>query len=99
MAQNKVHTQKHTHTHSNTRTQIHTLTHFLSHAAGYYMYIETSRPRQDGDKARLLTPTFNSNAKSSASVSNSPAYCFSFYYHMYGKHIGKTLKIEYGYEH
>lgn len=58
------------------------------------MYIETSRPRQDGDKARLLTPTFNSNAKSSASLSNSPAYCFSFYYHMYGKHIGKTLKIE-----
>ncbi|XP_029688841.1 LOW QUALITY PROTEIN: MAM domain-containing glycosylphosphatidylinositol anchor protein 2 [Takifugu rubripes] len=55
---------------------------------GYYMYIETSRPRQDGDKARLLTPTFNSNAKSSASLSNSPTYCFSFYYHMYGKHIG-----------
>ncbi|CAF89641.1 unnamed protein product, partial [Tetraodon nigroviridis] len=58
---------------------------------GYYMYIETSRPRQDGDKARLLTPTFNTNSRSSASLGHSPAYCFSFYYHMYGKHIGKTL--------
>lgn len=46
------------------------------------MYIETSRPRKDGDKARLLSPTFNMNT-------NSPAYCFAFYYHMYGKHIGE----------
>uniref|UniRef100_A0AAQ5ZBT8 MAM domain containing glycosylphosphatidylinositol anchor 2a n=1 Tax=Amphiprion ocellaris TaxID=80972 RepID=A0AAQ5ZBT8_AMPOC len=52
---------------------------------GFYMYIETSRPRLDGDKARLLSPTFNMNAKSSSS---GPSYCFSFYYHMYGKHIG-----------
>ena len=56
------------------------------------MYIETSRPRQDGDKARLLSPTFNTNALSSASLSHSPAYCFSFYYHMYGKHIGKATR-------
>lgn len=53
------------------------------------MYIETSRPRQDGDKARLLSPTFNMNSKSSSS--NNPTYCFAFYYHMYGKHIGETL--------
>ncbi|KAM3594229.1 uncharacterized protein V6R79_004502 [Siganus canaliculatus] len=55
---------------------------------GFYMYIETSRPRQDGDTARLLSPTFNMNSKSSSSSSNSPTYCFAFYYHMYGKHIG-----------
>ncbi|XP_037551175.1 MAM domain-containing glycosylphosphatidylinositol anchor protein 2 isoform X1 [Nematolebias whitei] len=59
---------------------------------GFYMYIETSRPRLEGDKARLLSPTFNMNSKnfiSSSSVGNSPTYCFTFYYHMYGKHIGK----------
>ncbi|XP_075872850.1 MAM domain-containing glycosylphosphatidylinositol anchor protein 2-like [Nelusetta ayraudi] len=48
---------------------------------GFYMYIETSRPRKDGDKARLLSPSFNVNA-------NSATYCFAFYYHMHGKHIG-----------
>lgn len=51
---------------------------------GFYMYIETSRPRKDGDKARLLSPSFNINA-------NSATYCFAFYYHMYGKHIGEGL--------
>lgn len=57
---------------------------------GFYVYVETSRPRLEGDKARLLSPTFNVGTKSSApgAVSTSPAYCFSFYYHMYGKHIG-----------
>ncbi|XP_051254884.1 MAM domain-containing glycosylphosphatidylinositol anchor protein 2 [Dicentrarchus labrax] len=58
---------------------------------GFYMYIETSRPRLDGDKARLLSPIFNMNSKSSSSSSsatNNPTYCFAFYYHMYGKHIG-----------
>uniref|UniRef100_A0A665U900 MAM domain-containing glycosylphosphatidylinositol anchor protein 2-like n=1 Tax=Echeneis naucrates TaxID=173247 RepID=A0A665U900_ECHNA len=59
---------------------------------GFYMYIETSRPRLEGDKARLLSPTFNINSKtsssSSAAVTNSPTYCFAFFYHMYGKHIG-----------
>ncbi|XP_057715866.1 MAM domain-containing glycosylphosphatidylinositol anchor protein 2 isoform X2 [Corythoichthys intestinalis] len=49
---------------------------------GYYVYIETSRPRIEGDKARLLSPFFNTGSKSGA------AYCLSFYYHMYGKHIG-----------
>ncbi|TDG98516.1 hypothetical protein EPR50_G00201060 [Perca flavescens] len=53
---------------------------------GFYMYIETSRPRLEGDKARLLSPTFNTNSKTSSS--SSVTYCFSFYYHMYGKHIG-----------
>ncbi|KAM7376464.1 hypothetical protein PAMP_006195 [Pampus punctatissimus] len=59
--------------------------------SGFYMYIETSRPRLKGDKARLLSPTFNMGSKSSSSsssVSTNPTYCFAFYYHMYGKHIG-----------
>ncbi|XP_077476478.1 MAM domain-containing glycosylphosphatidylinositol anchor protein 2 [Stigmatopora argus] len=49
---------------------------------GYYVYIETSRPRMEGDKARLLSPFFNTGSKSGA------AYCLAFFYHMYGKHIG-----------
>ncbi|XP_055361569.1 MAM domain-containing glycosylphosphatidylinositol anchor protein 2 isoform X2 [Betta splendens] len=54
---------------------------------GFYMYIETSRPRLEGDKARLLSPTFNTNSKVSSNP-HSPTYCLAFYYHMYGKHIG-----------
>ncbi|XP_065488037.1 MAM domain-containing glycosylphosphatidylinositol anchor protein 1 [Caloenas nicobarica] len=46
---------------------------------GYYMFIEASRPRVTGDKARLISPLYNITAK---------YYCVSFYYHMYGKHIG-----------
>uniref|UniRef100_A0A672K271 MAM domain containing glycosylphosphatidylinositol anchor 2 n=1 Tax=Sinocyclocheilus grahami TaxID=75366 RepID=A0A672K271_SINGR len=55
---------------------------------GFYMYIETSRPRKEGDTARLLSPTFSVAPKNPYSISSPPAYCFSFYYHMYGKHIG-----------
>ncbi|KAJ8394278.1 hypothetical protein AAFF_G00048610 [Aldrovandia affinis] len=54
---------------------------------GFYMYIETSRPRLEGDKARLLSPTFNVAPKNPYGTTSS-AYCFGFYYHMYGKHIG-----------
>lgn len=54
------------------------------------MYIETSRPRLEGDKARLLSPTFNMNSKSF--LSNNPTYCFTCYYHMYGKHIGESAE-------
>ncbi|KAI2652360.1 hypothetical protein H4Q32_015257 [Labeo rohita] len=53
----------------------------------FYMYIETSRPRKEGDTARLLSPTFNVAPKNPYSITSPPAYCFSFYYHMYGKHI------------
>uniref|UniRef100_A0A673H7P7 MAM domain-containing protein n=1 Tax=Sinocyclocheilus rhinocerous TaxID=307959 RepID=A0A673H7P7_9TELE len=56
--------------------------------SGFYMYIETSRPRKEGDTARLLSPTFSVAPKNPYSISSPPAYCFSFYYHMYGKHIG-----------
>ncbi|XP_030213126.1 MAM domain-containing glycosylphosphatidylinositol anchor protein 2 [Gadus morhua] len=48
---------------------------------GYYMYIETSRPRLEGDAARLVSPSFTTGGRAST-------YCLSFYYHMYGKHIG-----------
>uniref|UniRef100_A0A8C1S4F5 MAM domain containing glycosylphosphatidylinositol anchor 2 n=1 Tax=Cyprinus carpio TaxID=7962 RepID=A0A8C1S4F5_CYPCA len=56
--------------------------------SGFFMYIETSRPRKDGDTARLLSPKFNVAPKNPYSITSPPAYCFSFYYHMYGKHIG-----------
>ncbi|KAJ7989283.1 hypothetical protein DPEC_G00317880 [Dallia pectoralis] len=56
---------------------------------GFYMYIETSRPRVAGDEARLLTPMFDVSPKSPyGTVTTMSSYCFSFYYHMYGKHIG-----------
>ncbi|EMP27934.1 MAM domain-containing glycosylphosphatidylinositol anchor protein 2 [Chelonia mydas] len=54
---------------------------------GFYMYIETSRPRLEGEKARLLSPFFSVAPKNPYGVTNT-AYCFSFYYHMYGQHIG-----------
>lgn len=53
---------------------------FPSRSVGYYMFIEASRPRVTGDKARLISPLYNITAK---------YYCVSFYYHMYGKHIGE----------
>lgn len=42
------------------------------------MYIETSSPRTQGQKARLL----------SQSVAPTTSACVSFYYHMYGRNIG-----------
>nr|XP_042704431.1 MAM domain-containing glycosylphosphatidylinositol anchor protein 1 isoform X8 [Chrysemys picta bellii] len=45
---------------------------------GYYMFIEASRPRVQGDKARLISPLYNITGK---------YFCVSFFYHMYGKHI------------
>ena len=44
--------------------------------AGYYLYIETSSPRVQGDKATILTPYFNG------------PQCMKFSYHMYGSDIG-----------
>lgn len=52
------------------------------------MYIETSRPRKEGEKARLLSPIFSTLPKNPYGSTNS-AYCVSFYYNMYGKHIGR----------
>uniref|UniRef100_A0AAY4A6G0 MAM domain-containing glycosylphosphatidylinositol anchor protein 1 n=1 Tax=Denticeps clupeoides TaxID=299321 RepID=A0AAY4A6G0_9TELE len=59
---------------------------------GYYMYIETSRPRVAGDKARLLSPLYNVSTSRAPSGSTRTPYCVSFYYHMKGKHIG-TLNV------
>uniref|UniRef100_A0A674AY95 MAM domain containing glycosylphosphatidylinositol anchor 2 n=1 Tax=Salmo trutta TaxID=8032 RepID=A0A674AY95_SALTR len=55
---------------------------------GFYMYIETSRPRKEGEVARLVSPFFNVVPKNPYGIANPPAYCFSFFFHMYGKHIG-----------
>lgn len=42
------------------------------------MYIETSLPRRQGQKARLLSST----------ISTSQSACVTFYYHMFGQNIG-----------
>lgn len=57
------------------------------------MYIETSRPRKEGDQARLVSPFFNVAPKNPYGITNPPAYCFGFFYHMYGKHIGKIQPV------
>ncbi|XP_056135309.1 MAM domain-containing glycosylphosphatidylinositol anchor protein 1 [Lampris incognitus] len=59
---------------------------------GYYMYIEASRPRIPGDKARLLSPLFNVTSVRGPKGSGRVPYCVSFYYHMKGKSIG-TLNV------
>ncbi|XP_065152190.1 MAM domain-containing glycosylphosphatidylinositol anchor protein 1 isoform X1 [Paramisgurnus dabryanus] len=59
---------------------------------GYYMYIETSRPRQAGDRARLLSPLYNVTAARGPTGTTRAPYCVSFYYNMNGKHIG-TLNV------
>ena len=46
------------------------------------MYIETSAPRVRGDKAWLFSQPFNSFTGSR---------CMVFWYHMYGRGIGKCL--------
>ncbi len=48
---------------------------------GFYMFIETSSPRKDGDKAVLFTPVIKAGSK-----------CLTFFYHMYGPHID-TLRV------
>ncbi|UJR31098.1 hypothetical protein I4U23_018606, partial [Adineta vaga] len=46
---------------------------------GYYMYIETSSPQKQGDKARLITPEYKVAAGGS---------CLQFFYHMWGASTG-----------
>ncbi|KAL9953476.1 hypothetical protein ACROYT_G040898 [Oculina patagonica] len=50
--------------------------------SGYYMYIETSNPRVDGDNAKLELSVSGNGEKS----------CLEFYYHMYGDTMG-TLTV------
>ncbi|XP_060577971.1 MAM domain-containing glycosylphosphatidylinositol anchor protein 2-like [Ruditapes philippinarum] len=45
---------------------------------GYYIYVETSYPREYGDKARLISP-----------VQGSGLHCWTFWYSMFGRHINK----------
>ncbi|XP_068709846.1 MAM and LDL-receptor class A domain-containing protein 1-like isoform X3 [Montipora foliosa] len=53
--------------------------------SGYYMYIETSSPRQYGDYATLVSPV----------QKFSKIMCLTFYYHMYGSAIGNlTVSID-----
>ncbi|XP_064846560.1 MAM domain-containing glycosylphosphatidylinositol anchor protein 2-like [Oncorhynchus masou masou] len=59
---------------------------------GFYMYIETSRPRKEGEVARLVSPFFNVAPKNPYGITNPPAYCFGFFFHMYGKHIVSPMK-------
>ena len=52
------------------------LTLFLT---GSYIYIEASAPRVKGDKAAIEAGPFKPNQN----------FCFTFYYHMFGIHIGR----------
>ena len=51
--------------------------------AGYYVFIETSSPRKQGDKARLVGPQF---------AQSSTKRCIQFWYHMYGRTTG-SLRV------
>ena len=46
------------------------------------MYIETSRPRLQGDNAKLNSPLLNFSGK----------MCLAFFYHMFGSSTG-TLRV------
>ena len=50
---------------------------FLS--LGYYLYIEASTPRRQGDLARISTPQYQASTGSK---------CLQLWYHMYGTNIG-----------
>ena len=58
-------------------------TSFFSIFTGYYMYIETSSPRQPGDNAKLQSPKLQFSGN----------MCLKFFYHMYGSNIGE-FKVE-----
>jgi len=50
----------------------------ILHSSGHYFYIESSAPRTKGQKARLL----------SQSTHGGGTACLTFYYNMYGSHLG-----------
>ena len=54
------------------------------HFAGSYVFIETSSPRKVGDKAYLISQTFD--------PTNSTGICLKFWHHMKGASIG-TLNV------
>ena len=49
--------------------------------SGYYAYIEGTTPRQENDVARLISMWVKSSEYKST-------LCLTFYYTMYGEHIG-----------
>ncbi|CAH1790066.1 unnamed protein product, partial [Owenia fusiformis] len=56
--------------------------HTKGNAIGYYMYVESSPPRETGNIARLLSPIIHATVPRD----------LHFFYHMYGKDIG-TLNV------
>ncbi|XP_013397767.1 MAM and LDL-receptor class A domain-containing protein 1-like [Lingula anatina] len=50
---------------------------------GYYMYVEASSPRRNGDKAQLVSPVYSTTTQ---------YQCLQFWYHMFGRNIG-TLNV------
>ncbi|XP_066299115.1 MAM and LDL-receptor class A domain-containing protein 1-like [Branchiostoma lanceolatum] len=55
-----------------------TVDHTSGNSSGYYMYIETTLPRQDGDVARLTSPSYRAYPD---------GQCLLFWTHMYGGQI------------
>ena len=55
---------------------------YIYHSPGKYLYVESSSPAQEGDKARLISDQFPATA----------GRCLSFWYHMYGSSTG-TLNV------
>ena len=53
---------------------------FVSSDNGTYIYAEASSPRQRGDKAVLVSSKIPANSR--------PGDCISFWYHMFGAHVG-----------
>ena len=49
-------------------------------SAGFYIYVETSKPRVQGDRAVLVSPTLTG------------PYCLRFHFHMLGFSMG-SLKV------
>lgn len=58
--------------------------HTTNSANGYYIYIETSYPQVQNDKARLISPVYP--------PTDSEGVCFKFWYHMYGMSQG-TINV------
>jgi hypothetical protein len=64
-----------------------TVDHTLGTTYGCYMYIETSSPRKEGDRARILSVEFN----------NETIGCLQVWYHMKGANIGTLSVMQYQY--
>ncbi|KAK3595108.1 hypothetical protein CHS0354_002361 [Potamilus streckersoni] len=51
---------------------------------GFYAYIDTSIPRQNGESADLVTPVM---------YGGTSGYCLAFWYHMFGPNVD-TLNVK-----